>query len=98
MKLIPLFDRILVRPVPIAKTQTGVYLPQNTTEKTQVMEVVAVGDGECETLKVNMKIGVGDRVIICKYAGTQVELDGEAHYILKQCDVLGIVGYSQPIG
>ncbi|HNX00501.1 MAG TPA: co-chaperone GroES [Candidatus Cloacimonadota bacterium] len=65
----------------------GIYIPDTAKEKPQIAEVIAVGNNE-ELQKI---IKVGDKVLFGKYAGTEVELDGNKYIILSQSDVLAIV-------
>ena len=86
MKVKPLGDRILVKPVDAAeKTSGGIIIPQTAQEKTQEAKVVAVGASE------DIKVKVGDRVLHDKYAGTTLKVDGQDHIIIKAEDVLAIV-------
>lgn len=90
MKLVPLFDRVVVKAVEIEETTTsGIILPGSAKEKPQIFEVVAVGPGgEIEGKTTTMTSVVGDRVIISKYAGTEIKLDGVEYNIVRQGDIL----------
>lgn len=90
MKLVPLFDRVVVKAVEIEETTTsGIILPGSAKEKPQIFEVVAVGPGgEIEGKTTTMTSSVGDRVIISKYAGTEIKLDGIEYNIVRQGDIL----------
>lgn len=94
MKLKPLGDRIVVKPVEKEeKTKSGIVLPDTAKEKPQEGEVVAVGPGKYEKgERVPMEVKVGDRVIYSKYGGTEVKIEGEEYLILNQTEVLAIVG------
>lgn len=85
----PLADRVLVRPA-AAETQTasGIIIPDSAKEKPLRGEVLAVGNG---TKDEQMVLKAGDRVLYGKYAGTELELDGEKFLIMRQSDVLAIV-------
>ena len=86
MKLKPLGARALVKEVePEETTASGIVLPDTAQEKPQSAEVVAVGAHE------DVKVGVGDVVVVRKYSGTEVELDGEEHRIVDAEDILGVV-------
>tara|TARA_B100000579_G_scaffold110941_1_gene88613 strand:- start:240 stop:530 length:291 start_codon:yes stop_codon:yes gene_type:complete len=94
MKIRPLYDRILVRRLEAEeKTQGGIIIPDTAKEKPLVASVVAVGegrfndDGELRSLTVQ----TGNRVLISKYAGTEVKIEGTEHIIIREDDVLGIV-------
>ena len=87
MKLKPLGARALVKMVEREEqTASGIVLPDTAREKPQTAEVVAVGDTD------EVKVGVGDVVVLAKYSGTEVKVDGEDHLIVDADDVLGVVG------
>ena len=88
-KIQPLADRVLVKPA-AAETQTasGIIIPDSAKEKPLRGEVLAVGDG---TKDEQMVLKAGDQVLYGKYAGTELELDGEKFLIMRQSDVLAIV-------
>ena len=87
MKIKPLGDRILVKPVETEqKTAGGIYIPDTAQEKTMEAVVVAVGDDK-DVIKVKVK----DKVIHDKYAGTTVKIDGKDHLIIKMEDILAVV-------
>jgi len=89
MKIRPLADRIVVKMVEAEETtKSGIVLPGSAKEKPQVAEVKAVGPG---TDEVKIEVKVGDKVLISKYAGTEVKMDGVEYTILKQNDILAIV-------
>jgi chaperonin GroES len=84
MKFKPLGARALVKEVePEQTTESGIVLPDTVREKPQTAEVVAVGAHE------DVKVSIGDVVVLRKYAGTEVEFDGEEHRIVDSEDVLG---------
>ncbi len=86
MRLKPLGARVMVKAVEREQTtESGIVLPDTAKEKPQNAEVVAVGDHE------DVKVSVGDVVVLRKYSGTEVELDGEEHRIVEAEDVLGVV-------
>ena len=94
MKIRPLQDRILVRRVEEEeKTKGGIIIPDTAKEKPQEAVVIAVGSGRVlEDGKVRpLEVSAGDRVLISKYAGTEVTLDGEEHIIIREDDVLAIL-------
>ena len=90
MKLVPLGDRVVLKQVVAEETtKSGIVLTGQTKEKPQQAEVVAVGPGGIvDGKEVTMMVSVGDKVIYSKYAGTEVELDGEEYLIVKQNDIL----------
>ena len=86
MSLKPLSDRVLVKPVAAEqKTAGGIIIPDSAKEKPLKGEVVAVGPG---TKDETMQVAVGDEVLYGKYAGTEVEVDGEKYLIMRQSDIL----------
>ncbi len=91
----PLHDRVLVRRVDAAeKTAGGIIIPDTAQEKPQEGEVVAVGTGarnEDGTIT-PMDVKAGDKILFGKWSGTEVKLDSEDLIIMKESDVLGIVG------
>ena len=89
MKIKPLGDRVVIKMVEAEeKTGSGIILPGSAKEKPQVAEIVAVGPG---TSEVTMEVKVGDKVLISKYSGTEVKVDGHEYTILKQGDILAVV-------
>ena len=95
MKFRPLHDRVVVRRVESEeKTAGGIIIPDSAKEKPQEGEVVAVGPGgRDETGKlIPIDISVGDRILFGKWSGTEVKIDGEELLIMKESDVLGVVG------
>ena len=87
MKLKPLGARALVKMIESdEQTASGIVLPDTAREKPQTAEVVAVGDTD------EVKVGVGDVVVLVKYSGTEVKVDREEHLIVDADDVLGVVG------
>jgi chaperonin GroES len=86
MKFKPLGARVIVKDVePEQTTETGIVLADTAKEKPQTAEVVAVGAHE------DVKVSVGDVMVLRKYSGTEVELDGEEHRIVDAEEVLGVV-------
>ena len=93
MKLVPLGDRVVLKQcVAEETTKSGIVIPGQSKEKPQQAEVIAVGPGGVvDGKEVVMQVKVGDKVIYSKYAGTDVELEGEKYIIVKQNDILAIV-------
>ena len=86
----PLADRVLVKPAAAEeKTIGGIIIPDSAKEKPLRGEIVAAGKG---TKDEEMVLKAGDQVLYGKYAGTELELDGEKFLIMRQSDVLAIVG------
>ena len=94
MKLRPLHDRILVRRVEEEeKTKGGLIIPDSAKEKPQEAKVIAVGkgkvndDGELRPLDVHK----GDRILFGKYSGSEIQLEGDEHLIIREDDVLAVL-------
>ena len=89
----PLQDRVLVKMVEKEETtKSGIILAGNAQEKPQVAEVLAVGPGgNIDGKEVKMFVKVGQKVIISKYAGTEIKYNGEEMIIVKQSDILATV-------
>ncbi len=91
----PLHDRILIRRIEAqAKTAGGIIIPDTAQEKPQEGEVVAVGTGtRAEDGKITpLDVKAGDKILFGKWSGSEVKLDGEELIIMKESDVLGIIG------
>lgn len=90
MNIKPLADRIVIKMVETEETtKSGIVLPGSAKEKPQIAEVVAVGPGGVvDGKEITMELKVGDRVLMSKYAGTEVKLDGVEYTILRQSDIL----------
>ena len=85
----PLADRVLIRlEAKEEKTKSGIFLPDTAKEKPQRGKVVAVGNG---TKDEEMILKAGDEVLYGKYAGTEIENDGEKYLMMRQSDVLAVV-------
>jgi chaperonin GroES len=94
MKIRPLHDRILAKRLPEEdKTVGGLFIPDNAKEKPLEALVIAVGTGKIlDSGKTHaLSVKAGDKVLIGKYSGSEVKLDGEDHLILREDDVLAIL-------
>jgi chaperonin GroES len=83
MKIKPIYDRVLVKPVEEKTSASGIYIPKEATERSQVMTIVAIGSGVAEGV-----FKIADKVVVSKYAGTAVSIDNEIYYVLNQYDIL----------
>lgn len=95
MKLRPLQDRILVqRMEEETKTKGGIIIPDTAKEKPAEGKVIAVGNGKISDKgeRMALEVKVGDRILFGKYAGTEVKIEGEEYLIMREDDVLGIIG------
>jgi chaperonin GroES len=91
----PLHDRVVVRRIEAdQKTAGGIIIPDSAQEKPSEGEVVAVGDGarDEDGDRIPMDVKVGDRVLFGKWSGTEVKINGEDLLIMKESDIMGIVG------
>lgn len=93
MTIKPLADRVVTKVIEAEDTtKSGIILTAASKEKPQIAEVVAVGPGGIvDGNEIKMYVKVGDRVIVSKYAGNEVKLDGEEFSIVRQSDILAIV-------
>ena len=93
MKLVPLADRVLLKPVEAMETTaSGIILSTANKEKPVISEVVAVGPGGLvDGNELKMVVKVGDKVVVGKYAGTEVKLDDKDYSIVRQSEILAIV-------
>jgi chaperonin GroES len=95
MKLRPLQDRILVQRVAEeTTTKGGIIIPDTAKEKPAEGKVVAVGNGKLgeDGKRIPLEIKDGDRILFGKYAGTEVKIEGEEYLIMREDDVLGVIG------
>ena len=93
MQIKPLSNRVVLKSVEAEETtKSGIPLTGSAKEKPQMSQVVAVGPGEVrDGVLVPMSVKVGNKVIISKYSGTEVKLDGEEYLIVKEDEILAIV-------
>ncbi len=93
MKIRPLQDRILVKRIDEEEiTNGGIIIPDSAKEKPSEGKVIAVGNGKIKedgTLQ-PLDVKKGDRILFSKYAGTEINVDGEEHIIIREDDVLGV--------
>ena len=93
MNIKPLGDRVVIKMLESEETtKGGIILAGTAKEKPQMAEVLAVGPGAVEDGKtIPMEVKIGDKVLMSKYAGTEVKIDGNEYIILSQKDILAIV-------
>ena len=95
MKLRPLQDRLLVQRVAEEeKTKGGIIIPDTAKEKPAAGKVTAVGKGKVDEngKPIPMEVKKGDRILFGKYSGTEIKIEGEEYLIMREDDVLGIIG------
>ncbi|QQE12882.1 co-chaperone GroES [Planctomycetota bacterium] len=95
MKVRPLGDKILVKRLEaVEKTTSGIFLPESAKEKPQQATVIAIGDGKLlkNGERAGFSVKVGDVIILNKWGGTEVKIDGEEYMVMAEDEVLAIVG------
>jgi len=93
-KVRPLDDRVLVKPTAAEeKTASGIYLPEGAKEKPMTGKVVAVGPGKIadDGSRTPVTVKKGDLVVYGKYAGTEIDIDGDEHMIIRESELLGVM-------
>ncbi len=91
----PLGDRVLVHPIEEKEVKKGgIIIPDTAKEKPQEGEVIALGTGKLddEGKRIAFTVKQGDKVLISKYGGTEIKVDGENYLIMREDDILGIIG------
>ena len=93
MSIRPLHDRVIVKRVEEEKSKGSIIIPDSAKEKPIEGRVVAVGDGKIleNGTKVPLNVKKGDKVLFGKYAGTEINIEGEEHLIMREDDILGII-------
>ena len=94
MKVKPLHDRVIVKRIEEdEKTKGGIIIPDTAKEKPIEGKVVAVGNGKIleDGKRVSLEVKEGDRVLFGKYAGTEIQIEGEEHLIMREDDIVAIV-------
>ena len=91
----PLADRVLIKPLDEKEqVKNGIIIPDSAKEKPQEGEVMALGTGKIDDSgkRIEFTVKKGDKVLISKYGGTEVQVEGEKYLILREDDILGIIG------
>jgi chaperonin GroES len=94
-KVRPLHDRLLVKRIEESETvKGGIIIPDTAKEKPQEGEVIAVGNGKTldNGTKVALDVKAGDKILFGKYSGTDIKIDGEEYMILREDEVLAVIG------
>jgi len=94
MKIVPLQDRVLVRRLEEEeKTKGGIIIPDTAKEKPVEGKVIAVGKGRVKEdgTVTPLEVKAGDKILFSKYAGTEINIDGEEHLMMREDDILGII-------
>jgi chaperonin GroES len=95
LKVKPLADRVVIKPLEEAEQMRGgLYIPDTAKEKPQQGEIVAVGNGKVsdDGKRIDMELKVGDKVLYGKYSGTEVTIEDGQYLILREADVLAVIG------
>ena len=91
----PLADRVIVKPIDASETKKGgIIIPDTAKEKPQEGQVVALGTGKRDDdgKVIPFTVKKGDKVLISKYGGTEIKIDGDMYLIMREDDILGIIG------
>lgn len=94
MKIQPLNNRVIIKPIKEEeKTAGGIVIPDTAKEKPQEGRVVAVGPGKWDDCgkRIAPEVKKGDRVLFGKYAGSEIKINGDAHIVMREDDILGIL-------
>ena len=94
MKVKPLHDRVIVKRIEEEeKTKGGIIIPDTAKEKPVEGKIIAVGEGKLsdDGKRIPMDIKAGDRILFGKYAGTEIQIEGEEHLIMREDDIIAIV-------
>lgn len=93
MKLIPLFDRVVIKPeVQTSTTRSGIVLPSTSQERPQMGIVTAIGSGiDIDSNNVGMQVRVGDKVLFNKFAGSEIKVEDQTLLVLRQVDLIAIM-------
>lgn len=94
MKLKPLFDRVVLSVEKREEKQTAgsILLPAPSEEKSQIGKIIACGEGGIIDGKdIKMQVGIGNRVLFSKFAGTEIKVDGKEYLVIRQTDILAII-------
>ncbi len=95
MNIRPLHDHVLVRRIEETETvRGGIIIPDTAKEKPQEGEVIAVGDGKLleDGQRATIDVQVGDRILFGKYSGSDVKIDGEKYLVVREDEILGVLG------
>jgi chaperonin GroES len=94
VKITPLQDRVIVRRIDEEeKSRGGIIIPDTAKEKPQEGKVIAVGKGKLneDGKVIPLEVKVNDRILFGKYSGTEINIDGEEHLIMREDDILGVI-------
>ena len=91
MKIKPLFDRVVVKPIKEKTEKIGNIILPESTKHPEISEVIALGTGEVDGKKVEFEVKIGDKVIFNKYTGCEFVMENQVYTIIKEKDILAII-------
>lgn len=91
MKLKPLFDRVVVKAIPIKNEKIGSIILPEIAKQPEISEVVALGVGKIDGKDIDFEVSIGDQVIFNKYNGSEFKIGNETYTIIKEKDILAII-------
>lgn len=91
MKILPLFDRVVLKELPQKPEKIGSIILPEIAKKPEISEVVALGTGEVDGKKYTFKVKEGDHVIYNKYTGSEFKIDNIVYTVIKEKDIIGII-------
>lgn len=93
MKLIPLFDRVIIKPeIQSSTTKSGIVIPSTSQERPQIGVVLALGSGvDFDGNNIGMQVKIGDKVLFNKFSGNEIKVDDETLIVLRQIDLIAIM-------
>lgn len=92
MKIIPLYDRVVLKTLPQKSDKIGNIILPEITKKPEISEVVAIGSGELDGKEIKFQVKIGDHVIFNKFSGSEFKIDNETYTIIKEKDIIAIIG------
>ncbi|MBQ7351641.1 MAG: co-chaperone GroES [Clostridia bacterium] len=91
MKLKPLFDRVVLKPIADKPEKIGNIILPESTKQPEISEVIALGIGEIDGKKTTFEVKIGDKVLYNKFSGNEFRIDNENYIIIKEKDILAII-------
>lgn len=91
MELIPLFDRVVVKPLPIKQEKLGNIILPEIAKQPEISEVIALGVGKLDGNEIKFQVKIGDKVIFNKFNGNEFKINNENYTIIKEKDILAII-------
>ena len=91
MKLIPLFDRVVVKSIPTKQEKLGNIILPEIAKQPEISEVIALGIGKLDGKEITFEVKIGDKVIFNKFNGNEFKIDNENYTIIKEKDILAII-------